>query len=41
MRALIRGGMLALVVWATVPADASAALGWIEKLSGPGPFRGG
>jgi hypothetical protein len=40
MRAVIRGGILSLLFWAILPTDAGAALGWIEKLSGPGPFIG-
>lgn len=40
MRALIRAGLLMLLIWAALPSDAAAALGWIEKLSGPGPFIG-
>jgi len=40
MRTMLRGGILGLVFWAALPTDAAAALGWIEKLSGPGPFIG-
>ena len=40
MRAVMRRGILGLLLCAILPADANAALGWIEKLSGPGPFIG-
>lgn len=40
MWTMIRGGLLGLFVLAFVPGDALAAVGWLEKLSGPGPFVG-
>jgi hypothetical protein len=40
MRAVIRIGILALISSAVAATDAVAALGWLEKLSGPGPFKG-
>jgi hypothetical protein len=40
MRTLIRTGFLSVALLAAFPADALAVLGWLEKLSGPGPFTG-
>jgi hypothetical protein len=40
MRTLMRNGILAVALWAAFPTDALAVLGWLEKLSGPGPFTG-
>ena len=40
MRTLMRGGIVGIVLWALLPTDAAAAIGWLEKLSGPGPFVG-
>jgi hypothetical protein len=40
MRTLIRTALLSVVLVAGFPSDALAVLGWLEKLSGPGPFTG-
>ena len=40
MRAGMRIAILALISSAVAASDATAALGWLEKLSGPGPFVG-
>lgn len=40
MRLALRGGALAILVVTASPLPASAAVGWLERLSGPGPFKG-
>ncbi|HXE80034.1 MAG TPA: hypothetical protein VNK41_04735 [Vicinamibacterales bacterium] len=40
MRQALRNGALALLLVATGAPPASAGWGWLERLSGPGPFNG-
>jgi hypothetical protein len=40
MRTATRTVILVIITSAAAAADATAALGWLERLSGPGPFKG-
>jgi len=40
MRQALLGGAFAVLLVAAVAEPVSAAVGWLERLSGPGPFKG-